>query len=169
VVLIRAHLGVFNDPLEASPLFRIPRRANGSIDFDISIYHLRTRYGPQWGWPSERIAQAETELLQKIASGIFEADTALNESKLDRSFNESGGSPSVGLVGNTGNSTEPRLHFHIADATSPLGAEGLAYALSSFELQGHADDTKVVAKEKSQTQMLALPLEGEVVKFVTTP
>ena len=31
----------------------------------------------------------------------------------------------LGLVGNSGNSTEPHLHFHITDANSPLGSEGL--------------------------------------------
>ena len=70
----------FNDPFEASPLFRIPRRADGSIDSDVYIYHLRNRYGPQWRWSTDRIAQAETDLLQKIASGVFEAETSLNES-----------------------------------------------------------------------------------------
>ena len=35
----------------------------------------------------------------------------------------------IGLVGNSGNSTEPHLHFHVSDGVSPLGSEGLPYAL----------------------------------------
>jgi hypothetical protein len=42
----------------------------------------------------------------------------------------------IGLVGNSGNSTEPHLHFHLSDSTSPLGAEGIPYVHESYELVG---------------------------------
>jgi hypothetical protein len=42
----------------------------------------------------------------------------------------------LGLVGNSGNSTEPHLHFHLADGSTPLGAEGIPYAHDSFEVLG---------------------------------
>jgi murein DD-endopeptidase MepM/ murein hydrolase activator NlpD len=42
----------------------------------------------------------------------------------------------VGLAGNSGNSTEPHLHFHISDGASPLGSEGLPNGFESFEIVG---------------------------------
>ena len=42
----------------------------------------------------------------------------------------------LGLVGNSGNSTEPHLHFHLSDGNSPLGSEGIPYGHDSFELLG---------------------------------
>jgi murein DD-endopeptidase len=42
----------------------------------------------------------------------------------------------LGLVGNSGNSTEPHLHFHLSDGRTPLAAEGIPYAHDSFEIIG---------------------------------
>lgn len=38
----------------------------------------------------------------------------------------------LGLVGNSGNSSEPHLHFHVDDGPSPLASNGLPYLLKGF-------------------------------------
>jgi len=72
----------------------------------------------------------------------------------------------LGLVGNSGNSTEPHLHFHLSDANSPLGSEGIPYAIESYERQGKGPDWKPSsANSTPEKRLVEMPLENEIVRF----
>src|SRR5208282_3566122 len=72
----------------------------------------------------------------------------------------------LGLLGNSGNSSEPHLHFQICNANSELGSEGLPYALPSFELLGHGWTWKSSDPHAPPVNReMEIPLENDVVKF----
>ena len=77
----------------------------------------------------------------------------------------------LALLGNTGNSDAPHLHFHVSDGNSPLGAEGIPYVFEAYETLGTADDQVMGAggwKAKPgvapQARHDVLPAEDEVVR-----
>jgi murein DD-endopeptidase len=78
----------------------------------------------------------------------------------------------LGLLGNSGNSDAPHLHFHISDGNS-LGSEGLPYVLNSFDVLGTVDRDKVLqdgwkaqAGTKPLRRVREIPAENTVVRFV---
>jgi hypothetical protein len=80
----------------------------------------------------------------------------------------------IGLLGNTGNSDAPHLHFHVMDGPLPLGSNGLPYRFESFTSEGTSvtDGEALLAGETLElSPVLAgdhvdqLPLDNQVVGF----
>lgn len=77
-------------------------------------------------------------------------------------------------LGNSGNSDAPHLHFQLMDAISPLGAEGVPYALSSFVETGLLENLdglesgaawRPSASAPSSKRRNEFPLDNAVVDF----
>jgi murein DD-endopeptidase MepM/ murein hydrolase activator NlpD len=51
----------------------------------------------------------------------------------------------LGLLGNTGNTDAPHLHFHIMDGPSPLRSNGLPFVHPCFKGQGLVTDEALLA------------------------
>lgn len=80
----------------------------------------------------------------------------------------------IGTAGFSGQARGPQLHFHVADADSPLGAaEGLPFAFESFNLLGTYDDFDTLGNAPwipldngaTETRTKELPAPGAVVDF----
>lgn len=72
----------------------------------------------------------------------------------------------IGLVGNSGNSTEPRLHFHVSDANSPLASEGIPYGYTAFEIVGRCRTIgSGCAREAPVMRHGEIPMQNVLVRF----
>ena len=83
----------------------------------------------------------------------------------------------IALLGNTGNTDAPHLHFHVMDGPSPLDANGLPYVFTRFTGQGVMDGASadavfdkgasavIDAKALAGPQAGRLPLNNQIVDF----
>ncbi|MGH3355843.1 MAG: M23 family metallopeptidase [Nocardioidaceae bacterium] len=64
----------------------------------------------------------------------------------------------LGLVGNSGNTVAPHLHFHVMDGPSPLAAQGLPYLIDSFTVGEQTRSTEAFDKaEADGTPLVTVP------------
>lgn len=80
----------------------------------------------------------------------------------------------IGLLGNSGNSSAPHLHFHVMDAPHPLKANGLPYRFTAFTGAGVAENEDALETEAgspidrnalSEPHKDQLPLNLQVIDF----
>jgi len=79
----------------------------------------------------------------------------------------------LGLLGNTGNTDSPHLHFHVMDGPSPLQSNGLPYTFKRFTGQGFINDVNklTLGEDPGITRRLIGPhrnqitLDNQIVNF----
>jgi peptidase M23-like protein len=84
----------------------------------------------------------------------------------------------IGLVGNSGNSLAPHLHFQVTDSPVSLASNGLPYEIDEFQIEGHSPGTEAFDEAEAKGTPLgvtaaspvglvrdALPFDQLVVSF----
>ncbi len=72
----------------------------------------------------------------------------------------------IAKLGNSGNSTEPHLHFHMMDGTSPLGGQGIPYVFERAEFVGTCRlEAGKCSWAKGEVRTRVMPVDGDVVRF----
>src|SRR5271168_2960117 len=62
----------------------------------------------------------------------------------------------IGLVGNTGNSVVPHLHFQVMDRPSSLASNGLPYEIREFQIVGRTPGTGAFDEAEGKGTPLAV-------------
>ena len=87
-------------------------------------------------------------------------------------------SQTIGLLGNSGNTDAPHLHFHVMDGPSPLASNGLPFRFRSFNSEG-AVTTDIEHLQDGATALITpalvgahqdhMPLEYHLLSFPPIP
>lgn len=74
----------------------------------------------------------------------------------------------LALVGNSGNSIAPHLHFHVMNRPLPLASNGLPYAINSYTILGETPGTAAFDQAEADGRPLAIDRFDSPVKSTGT-
>ncbi len=75
----------------------------------------------------------------------------------------------IGRLGNSGNTTEAHLHFHVSRGPVPLSSDNVPYEIDRFTVVGSIDGDHVVLEPGASERTNQLPLDGNVINFPAAP
>ena len=80
----------------------------------------------------------------------------------------------LGLVGNTGNSSEAHLHLQVTDGPSGFASNGIPFVFHRFQLEGRlagleTGTPSIVPADPPRIRRNQLPLNGDIVGFRRPP
>lgn len=75
----------------------------------------------------------------------------------------------IGRLGNSGNTSEAHLHFHVSRSSVPLSSDNVPYVIDRFAFVGSIVDDAVKREPKPEDRADQLPLDGSVVNFADVP
>jgi murein DD-endopeptidase MepM/ murein hydrolase activator NlpD len=75
----------------------------------------------------------------------------------------------IGRLGNSGNTTEAHLHFHVMRAPLPLSSDNVPFEIDRFTFAGTLDGARFVPAAKPSERTNQLPLAWDVIDFPPAP
>jgi murein DD-endopeptidase MepM/ murein hydrolase activator NlpD len=72
----------------------------------------------------------------------------------------------IALLGNSGNSKNPHLHFQVSDGVELNGSEGMPYVFDQFELYGHQEGGRMPSVTQApESRGGEMPLLDAILRF----
>ena len=75
----------------------------------------------------------------------------------------------IGRLGNSGNTTEAHLHFHVTRAPVPLSGDNVPFEIARFTFAGTLDGDRFVPEAPPSERTNQLPLAWDVIDFPAAP
>jgi murein DD-endopeptidase MepM/ murein hydrolase activator NlpD len=75
----------------------------------------------------------------------------------------------IGRLGNSGNTSEAHLHFHVMRAPVPLSSDNVPFEIDRFTFVGTFNDDRFMPEAKPSERTNQLPLAWDVIDFPPAP